>query len=372
LLLDAGKSSENIAERLFLSCNTVTNYSESQKDFLNLFEIHYSIVQRAIKQHRYFLKSTTTQTVKTMLTRRQFLKSTIVGSAGIGIGLSLYDLQYEAYTADFVVEQLSIKVAGLPPAFTGYRIGFITDIHIGSWVPEAWYERALTTLSEIGVDILLLGGDYILVHETSLWDAAGLVRNPKFSGLPKAKAIPEIYSSFATYTKRFTCPDGILAVVGNHDHWNSFPDFLQVMRDFPEAKLLINEEHTIHRAEQALHIFGVDDYLTGLPAAPPTRPLEDGRAKRIILSHNPDYLPAILKRPEVEFSVALCGHTHGGQIVLPVLGPVAAQVVDTRFVSGMCHVGEKQVYTSRGLGVVGLPFRVNCPAEVTVFTLTPA
>lgn len=307
-----------------------------------------------------------------MLSRRQFLKSAIVGSAAAGIAFSLYELQYDAYTADFIVEQITLKVPGLPPAFAGYQIGFITDIHIGSWVPEAWYERALATVANLGVDLLLLGGDYILVHETSLWDAAGLVRNPKFSGLPKAKAIPEIYTSFATYTDRFTCPDGILAVVGNHDHWNSFPEFLRVMRDFPRVKLLINEEHTIRRAEQELRIFGVDDYLTGLPTLPPQSPLEDQRAKRIILSHNPDYLPAILKRPEVEFSVALCGHTHGGQIVLPGLGPIAAQVVDTRFVSGICHVEDKQVYTSRGLGVVGLPFRANCPPEVSVFTLVPA
>jgi predicted MPP superfamily phosphohydrolase len=92
----------------------------------------------------------------------------------------------------------------------------------------------------------------------------------------------------------------------------------------------------------------------------------------LIVSHNPDYISALLNRPEPAFSFAVCGHTHGGQIVLPVMGPIAAQIVDRRFVSGMQHVNNRWVYTSRGLGVVGLPFRINCPAEVTVFTLTNA
>jgi len=307
-----------------------------------------------------------------MLSRRQFLRSAVAGGAAAGISLSLYDLKNDLYTSSFTVEEVKLSLAGLPKAFTDYRIAFITDIHIGTWVPEEWLERALESVGKLGVDLLLLGGDYILVHESSLWDSAGLVRNPTFSGLDKRTAIPRIYSTFARCAARFSCPDGIFAVVGNHDHWNNFPEFLRVMQDFPQIRLLINSEHTIKRGEQELNIFGVDDYLTGIPVAPPVREFIDGRSKRIIISHNPDYLPAILKRPEIDFSLAVCGHTHGGQIVLPVLGPVAAQVVDQRFVSGMCQVDGKQIYTSRGLGVVGLPFRFNCPAEVTVFTLRPA
>jgi predicted MPP superfamily phosphohydrolase len=304
-----------------------------------------------------------------MLSRRQFLKTALFGGAAVGTGLSIYDLQHEFYTSQFLLEEVPVTIPGLPRAFNDYRIGFITDIHIGTWVPEHWLERALAAIEARRVDLLLLGGDYILVHETSLWDAAGLIRNPRYSNLSKREAIPRIYTAFAEHASRFKCPDGILAVVGNHDHWNSFPDFLAVMRNFPTIKLLINDEHALSRGREQLFIFGVDDYLTGLPVAPAVRELPDGVAKRIILSHNPDYLPAILKRPEIDFSLAVCGHTHGGQIVLPLLGPVAAQVVDQRFVSGMCSVSQKQVYTARGLGVVGLPFRFNCPPEVTIFTL---
>ena len=88
------------------------------------------------------------------------------------------------------------------------------------------------------------------------------------------------------------------------------------------------------------------------------------------MSHNPDYISRLLEiQPEYHFDLALCGHTHGGQIRLPGMGAVMSQIQDPRFVAGLVNINGKQVYTSRGLGVVGLPFRYDCPPEVTVFTL---
>jgi predicted MPP superfamily phosphohydrolase len=310
-----------------------------------------------------------------MISRRDLLKSLVVGAgiASLGGIVLERDLNAELYTGDITLERLDLKIAGLPPAFNGYKIGFISDIHISSWVPEEWFERAILELKHAEVQTLILGGDYILVHESSLWDKSHLVRNPRLSGIPKELATRLIYSTFAEYAARHTFPDGTLAVVGNHDHWNSYLLFLETMRAYPQIELLINTERTITRGEQCLRIYGVDDYLTGIPLNPSSDiELRDGITKRIIVSHNPDYISAIADNPEVNFSLALCGHTHGGQIVLPVLGALAPQVIDRRFIAGLCQLGERQVYTSRGLGVVGLPFRVNCPAEITVITLEMA
>jgi predicted MPP superfamily phosphohydrolase len=308
-----------------------------------------------------------------MISRRQFLRSALVGSAAVGLGLGFRDLQADGHTGDFILEKITVPIAGLPSAFNGYSIGFLTDIHLSTWVPQIWIEHAIEALKNQAVDLLVLGGDYILVQELSLWNDWGIVRNTEFAKMPKREAIPKIYSSFAGLIAQHKFPDGILGVVGNHDHWNMYPLFERIMRSHPTLQLLVNKEVSIRRKEQELCIFGVDDYLTGLPTAPPTRELPNGKAKRIIVSHNPDYLSALIHHPQHEFSLALCGHTHGGQIVLPVLGPVAAQVVDRRFVAGMQQVLDNRlVYTSRGLGVVGLPFRINCPAEVTVCRLEAA
>jgi predicted MPP superfamily phosphohydrolase len=305
-----------------------------------------------------------------MISRRQFLRSAAFGAVALGAGTLWHDLRYDGYSSDFILENLVFTIPGLPPAFDGYRIGFLTDIHLGTWVPESWIERALASLREQRIDLLLLGGDYILVNESSLWDSLGACRNPTYSHLSKAIASERIYRSFARCMQQVTFPDGIFAVVGNHEHWNMFPVFEAAMRGHPTVQVLINREVSIKRADQELLIFGVDDYLTGIPSWPPSRELQEGRAARIILSHNPDYLTAILERPEHAFSLALCGHTHGGQIVLPALGPIAAQVLDRRFIAGTHLTNAGQIiYTSRGLGVVGLPFRFNCPAEVSVCTL---
>jgi hypothetical protein len=307
-----------------------------------------------------------------MISRRAFLRSALLGGSAAGAGLLHRDLGASGWTGDFITENVTVPLADLPPAFEGYKIGFITDLHLGVWVPDEWIRRAIEEVSKSDIDILILGGDYILVNEVNVWQECGIVRNEKFANLSKREAIPQIYSSFGELFagKRFR--DGLYGVVGNHDHWNSFPTFQSVMRGYPDVRILINEEIKISRGEQALYLFGVDDYLTGIPSAPPTRELRPNVSARVIVSHNPDYIAALLERPEHRFNLALCGHTHGGQIVLPILGPVAAQVVDPRFISGMQVVGDNRVYTSRGLGVVGLPFRVNCPAEVTVFTLRRA
>jgi predicted MPP superfamily phosphohydrolase len=308
-----------------------------------------------------------------MISRRHFIRSVVFGTAAVGGSLAAFDLTTDLYTSNFVIEELSVPIRGLPTAFEGYRIGFLTDIHLGTWVPEGWIEHALDELRSRSIDLLLLGGDYILVNESSLWDSAGVIRNPRFANLSKPVATEQIYSAFAQCVSRFSCPDGILAVVGNHEHWNIFPIFERTLQQYPAIRVLRNEEVSVRRGTEELAIFGVDDYLTGIPSEPPARELRDKKAKRIILSHNPDYLTALIPRPQHEFSLALCGHTHGGQVVIPGLGPIAAQVVDRRFVSGTHHVGDGRiVYTSRGLGVVGLPFRFNCPAEVTVLQLAQA
>lgn len=308
----------------------------------------------------------------TLLTRRNFLKSISAGLVGgLSLGATGSKWSHAGVNSSIVTELIEVPIAGLPPLFESYRIGFLTDIHLGVWVSEDWIRQALDMLSGLQIDLLVLGGDYILVNESHVLEALGMVENWKYANLDKPIATTLIYESIATILNDYNVfPDGILAVVGNHDRWNLFPEFLRAMRRCKPVKLLINEEISITRSEQSLHLFGSDDYLTGLPCLPPELSLVDGRRKRIIITHNPDYVSATLNTSYPRYSLALCGHTHGGQIVLPGLGAVAAQVQDRRFISGFSSIGDVHVYTSRGLGYVGLPVRFHCPPEITVLTLT--
>jgi predicted MPP superfamily phosphohydrolase len=302
-----------------------------------------------------------------MLSRRAFLQSALIASSGAAVGATVYDLRIDGYTGSPVVEHLRIRLPNLPEAFHGYRIGFLTDIHLGMWVPHEWIHHAIEVLQKADVDILLLGGDYIFVTENPVWRYTHCIRNSSYMDLSKSEATAKIFREVGEIFSSYTFRDGTIGVVGNHEHWNSLPLFTETMKAFPKLRFLINEEVTISRNGQAISLLGVDDFLTGLPTVPPPR---SGTATtRILMSHNPDYVANLLNDEPSSFDLALCGHTHGGQVRLPGVGGFIVQVQDPRFVQGLVKIGDATVYTSRGLGVVGLPFRVNCPPEITIFEL---
>jgi predicted MPP superfamily phosphohydrolase len=134
----------------------------------------------------------------------------------------------------------------------------------------------------------------------------------------------------------------------------------------------LNEEVSVTRENESLDILGVDDFLTGFPIKPPPRRGPIATHTRILVSHNPDYVATLLKDDTHSFDIALCGHTHGGQVRIPGLTNTIIPVQDPRFLSGLTSLNGPYVYTSRGLGVVGLPFRFNCPPEITIIDLKKA
>ena len=277
----------------------------------------------------------------------------------------------DSVAGEIVSEAIEVAIPGLPRAFDRYRIGFFTDIHLGIWVPDEWVAWGIEKLRAARPDMLVLGGDYILANDNPLWPMLGWIRNEAYAGMDSEDAVPRIFSSAAKILASHVPPDGIVAVVGNHERWNSFELFHQAFREYPEIRVLVNDEIEVRRSEQSLYFFGVDDFLTGIPLPLPPRTVE-GRAARVLVSHNPDYISELLRSGNADFQLALCGHTHGGQIRLPGLVSLTAPVEDQRFLAGLVQAEGRQVYTSRGLGVVGLPFRVNCPPEVTVIELRSA
>ena len=134
--------------------------------------------------------------------------------------------------------------------------------------------------------------------------------------------------------------------------------------------MLINRSVTFKRNLETFRIIGTDDYWTGIPrfAAAPKRESEN----RVLISHNPDYVSFLLENTACEFDLALSGHTHGGQIKLPIIGALGYNVTDARFGEGLVHHKRGEVFTTRGLGVVEIPVRINCPPEVSILTLTHA
>jgi predicted MPP superfamily phosphohydrolase len=178
------------------------------------------------------------------------------------------------------------------------------------------------------------------------------------------KAFSDICGILANYSFK----DGIVGVVGNHEHWNSIELFMTAARQHPSLRILINESHRIGRGGTSLEILGVDDFLTGFPIKPPPRAPSPEHSARILISHNPDYVAMLLEEEKHSFDVALCGHTHGGQCGLPLLGPALAPVRDKAFIAGAYRYADRWIHVTRGIGnLYGL--RLACRPEIALLTL---
>lgn len=309
-----------------------------------------------------------------MLSRRTFLQGAgIIGALSTTGLIATRDILSDSYTGSIQLETLTVSLKNLPERFEGYKIGFISDLHLGIWVPERWITQSIETVQSAGAELLILGGDYIGVPESRLWEQIGAVRNPTYAGVPHREVIPQIFDRMAKIISGYTFPDGTFAVPGNHEHWNSTADFVKAFTTSVGFTLLINKVFTVRRGKETLTFFGADDFLTGIPRLPlrSAIPEESIQNTNILVSHNPDHVSFGLRRdgPSFPFSLSLSGHTHGGQVCLPGLGPITYQVNDRRFGSGLISLDGRQSYTSRGLGVVGVPFRVACPPEITVIQL---
>ena len=244
-----------------------------------------------------------------------------------------------------VVERLDVAIDGLAQALDGYRIAFLSDFHYSAVVPGWWVAGAVSTAMDLAPDLVLLGGDY-LSHSVRY-----------------ARPLIELLRPLAA-------PDGVFGVLGNHDHYVGAEQVRAALREAGVVELR-NAHVVVRRGDAALAVAGVGDLqydvidfeaaLAGVP----------GDAPRVVLSHHPDvfaHWPA-----EQRLDLMLSGHTHGGQAHLPVLGPpyVPSQF-GFRYLAGHFREGARQLYVSRGVGVITAPFRWRCPPEATLLVLHPS
>jgi hypothetical protein len=280
---------------------------------------------------------------RSILTRRNFL----LGSATAAAGLALYSSEFARHEISILSHSLSIT--NLPEAFHGYRIAQISDIHFDEFTEPFFLRRVVAQINSLAPDLLLLTGDYI-------------------SNGPRGHdfAYGAIFRC-ADVLRDLTCPLRF-AVMGNHDSILGVPNIREALA-IASIPLLVNQHVAIERAGQRLWLAGVADPVTSAPdldRAIPTQP--DGPV--LLLCHAPDYADTVLAHPRGSLvDLMLSGHTHGGQVRLPWVGALSLPPWGKKYVEGIFHLGRLQLYVNRGIGTVGLPIRLNCPPEITLFTL---
>ena len=237
------------------------------------------------------------------------------------------------------VKELTIKFPDLPESFNGFRILHLSDLHIDS-IP-GFTAILIEKIKNLKFDTCLLTGDY------------RRDRSGSFSHILKPLFI---------LTKYIQAPFGTFAVLGNHDTY--------LMAQYEQEsgmELLINESVEITREGEKILITGTDDPYSFYSESALLSLETKGYDFKIAMVHTPELAKAA---SENGYDLYLCGHTHGGQICLKDGVPIIShQFQGKRFNHNQWNVGKMTGYTSRGVGVSGIPIRFNCPAEVTLFTL---
>jgi uncharacterized protein len=269
-----------------------------------------------------------------------------LAAAGLaaGAGLAAYAAWFEPRR--LVVRERELALPHWPQRLAGLRAGVLSDLHAG--VPHAGLDavgRAVDALNAHAPDVQLLLGDYL--------DASQRWRRP----LAPERVAEEL--------ARLRSPLGTIAVIGNHD-WRNSGD--RMWRALEAVGITVLEDQAVE-----LHPPGGPFWVAGLGDLRHRRP-DIGAALRdvprdapvLMLSHDPDLFPGVPDR----VSLVLSGHTHGGQVAIPILRrPMLPSYYGERYARG--HVVEhgRHLFVTSGVGTSGLPIRFLAPPEVLVLTL---
>lgn len=277
------------------------------------------------------------------LSRRGFLKLAInsfLGGTALAFGGAFYSTRLEPAWVE--VAELELALPRLSPAFDGYRLVQISDLHMETWMDSRRLLESVQRVNQLQPDLVAITGDFVTeIHPSTPTDLA--------LGLSQLQA-----------------SDGVVAVLGNHDYWTDAAIVRQVLVD-SGIRELPNQFLTLRRSGTELHIAGLDDHWEGYADLPGLLARLPERGAAVLLVHEPDF--ADFSAASGRFDLQLSGHSHGGQVVIPFLGPPILPHLAQKYPLGLYQVKEMQLYVNRGLGMARPMVRFNCRPEITAITL---
>jgi predicted MPP superfamily phosphohydrolase len=238
------------------------------------------------------------------------------------------------------VEKLEVRLARLPYELDDLKVAHLSDFHYASERDAEVIRKAVCLINELHPDVIFLTGDYVTFPN-------------HLAAVPCAQILSELHA-----------PMGVFAVLGNHDQCN--PQFISRALEGHGIAVLSNNALHVDRHGARLWIAGVDDVLDGQPnLAESLSEIPNGEAT-VLLVHEPDFADSARSFP---VDLQLSGHSHGGQIRVPLIGAPYLPPLAHKYPSGLLQLGGLSLYTTRGIGTTFLPLRLNCPPEVTLLTL---
>ncbi len=274
--------------------------------------------------------------------RRRFLQGSLLAAAAA----TVFGLEGSRQAHAFGVTRHTRGIRGLKAPL---RLSFLTDLHIGPYMHREQLEQWVEASNALDPDLVVIGGD--LVDRWYKGDLSEL-----------EELLPRLEQRL-----------GVIAVLGNHDH-ACYSDLEPLRSALGRAgvRLLVNDGFWLR---DDFYLAGIDDWMRGTPdvaKAFAAADEEDEGGARVLVSHNPDVIPDLASYLNRLPDLVLSGHTHGGQVCLPLIGPVVtSSAYGRRFAQGWVE-DPVTAFVSRGLGVSLLPVRMLCPPELALLELEPA
>lgn len=275
--------------------------------------------------------------------RRSFLQKGVIGlSAYSFVGASAGVVT----SGEYEITKKTITIPNLPEEFKGFTIGMMSDIHSSIFMNKADMAEYVKAMNELNTDLVVVTGDMVNSKVEEVY--------------PFAEAFSELKAKY-----------GIYGCLGNHDYFTRNIDLVAKEIDNCGVKLLRNDAVQIKKGDAFFNLVGVDDigrnddpvdYMTKALA------FANNNQPKILLCHKPYFFEQAKK---LGCALTLSGHTHGGQIVFGTVErtPISLASLASKYVSGLYTLDDANLYVNNGIGYTGIPFRINCPAELTVITL---
>ena len=250
---------------------------------------------------------------------------------------------YWSATREPLVRRTTITMADWPDGAASVRVAFLADIHVaGPDMPPKRLEKIVAQVNRLKPDLVLLGGDFVSDKRTAT----------------RRYSVDDSIEPLARLRPRL----GVVAVLGNHDHWRDASQ-TRVALQRAGVRPLDNDAVTAG----PLRIGGVDDAFTGNDNVTATNEaMQAGMGARLVVTHSPDIAPKLSN----DVTVLLAGHTHCGQIRLPLIGAISYMSdYGDRFACGLNRLGKLRIVTSAGLGTSILPLRFGTSPEIWLIDL---
>ena len=267
--------------------------------------------------------------------------STLLSGAAMATGSLMYATKVEPGWLE--ISSISLILPRLHPAFDNYRIVHISDIHMGTWMTPQRLTEAVKAVNMLHPDLIAITGDFVTdLHHT-------------------------IFADLHKTLSKLKSKDGAFAILGNHDYWSNSKTIRQVL-EISGINELPNTVHTLQRGDANLHIAGVDDYWENKARLRDVIKQIPDQGAAILLAHEPDF--AVVSSKTSRFDLQLSGHTHGGQVNIPKIGPIVLPMYGRKYPAGLYQIDDMLLYTNRGLGTGRPQIRFNCRPEITMLNFT--